>query len=43
MGKQLDKAQRRLAARIADYERTITSNKGNSAAFRKPGSLKTGK
>lgn len=40
MAKPLKKALKRLAARQADYERTVQTNKGNSNAFTKPGSMK---
>ena len=43
MSKALKRAQRKLASRIADYEKTRGQSKGNSEAYRKPGSMKAWK
>ena len=43
MSKALKRAQRKLASRIADYERTVQQSKANSDAYTKPGSMKAWK
>lgn len=39
-GRHLRKAMARLSARVADYERTISSTKKGASGYSKPGSMK---